>query len=119
MIQKAVYRPWGSYTVLYRQLKYQVKIITIKPKCRISLQWHHYRAENWVVVKGTAFVTIGEQDLELKVGDKIHVPQKVQHRIANPTSNETLEIVEVQIGDYIEEDDIVRVEDDFGRADKT
>jgi len=83
---------------------------------RLSLQWHRHRDETWVVARGTARVTVGEEQHTLGRGESIFVARNVHHRIENISSVEPLEIIEIQTGDYLGEDDIVRVEDDFGRA---
>ena len=109
-------RPWGSYEVLTRGPGFQVKRLSIKPDCRLSYQWHRHRAETWTVARGIARVTINGEDQMLGPSQSIHVPRTHKHRIANPSSIEPLEIIEVQTGDYLGEDDIVRESDDFGRA---
>jgi len=110
-----VYRPWGSYTVLEEGNGWKVKRLTVLPKKRLSLQMHYHRCEFWVVVRGTAKVTIGDREFLLKKGESTFIPVGEKHRLENP-GNITLEIIEVQIGDYLGEDDIVRFADDFGRA---
>ena len=109
-------RPWGSYEVLTRGPGFQVKRLSIKPDSRLSYQWHRHRAETWTVARGIAKVTINGEDQMLGPSQSIHVPRTHKHRIANPSSIEPLEIIEVQTGDYLGEDDIVREDDDFGRA---
>ncbi len=108
-------RPWGSYEVLTRGAGFQVKRLSIKPEQRLSYQWHRHRAETWTVARGIALVTIEGEERTLGPAQSIHVPRTHKHRIANPSSIEPLEIIEVQTGDYLGEDDIVRIEDDFGR----
>ncbi len=110
-----VYRPWGSYTVLEEGNGWKLKRLTVLPKKRLSLQMHYHRCEFWVVVRGTAKVTIGDREFLLKKGESTFIPVGEKHRLENP-GNITLEIIEVQIGDYLGEDDIVRFADDFGRA---
>ena len=109
-------RPWGSYEVLTTDDGYQVKRLTVKPGRRLSLQWHYHRAEKWTIVSGTASVTLDEAHFQVPAGGFVDVPIKAAHRLANDSETEDLVVVEVQVGDYLGEDDIVRVEDDFGRA---
>ena len=108
-------RPWGSYEVLTRGPGFQVKRLTVKPESRLSYQWHRHRAETWTVARGIAQVTIDGEQQNLGPSQSIHVPRTAKHRIANPSSIEPLEIIEVQTGDYLGEDDIVREADDYGR----
>ena len=110
-------RPWGSYEILVSGPGFQIKRITVKAEFRLSLQWHRHRDETWVVARGTAKVTDGEEEHILGRGQSMFVPRNTHHRIENISSVESLEIIEVQTGDYLGEDDIVRVEDDFGRVD--
>ena len=109
-------RPWGSYEVLTSGPGFQVKRLSVKPECRLSYQWHRHRAETWTVARGIAKVTINGEDQMLGPSQSIHVPRTHKHRITNPSSVEPLEIIEVQTGDYLGEDDIERIDDDFGRA---
>jgi mannose-6-phosphate isomerase-like protein (cupin superfamily) len=108
-------RPWGTFTVLEEADGYKVKRIEVKAGKRLSYQRHARRAERWVVVRGTARVTLDGSDTDLGVGEAVHIPVGTAHRVENPGS-ELLVFVEVQTGDYLGEDDIVRLEDDFGRA---
>ena len=94
--------------MLTRGPGFQVKRLSIKPDCRLSYQWHRHRAETWTVARGIARVTINGEDQMLGPSQSIHVPRTHKHRIANPSSIEPLEIIEVQTGDYLGEDDIVR-----------
>ncbi len=110
-------RPWGSYEILVSGPGFQIKRITVKAEFRLSLQWHRHRDETWVVARGTAKVTDGEEEHILGRGQSMFVSRNTHHRIENISSVESLEIIEVQTGDYLGEDDIVRVEDDFGRVD--
>jgi mannose-1-phosphate guanylyltransferase/mannose-6-phosphate isomerase len=110
-------RPWGSYEILVSGPGFQIKRITVKAEFRLSLQWHRHRDETWVVARGTAKVTVGEEEHILGRGQSMFVSRNTHHRIENISSVESLEIIEVQTGDYLGEDDIVRVEDDFGRVD--
>ncbi len=108
-------RPWGSFTVLDEAPGYKVKRITVNAGQTLSLQLHHQRAERWVVAVGKAEVTVGEEVVELKVGETVYIPVGVKHRLANQ-GPETLELIELQMGPYLGEDDIVRFEDRYGRA---
>ncbi|MBA2548696.1 MAG: mannose-1-phosphate guanylyltransferase/mannose-6-phosphate isomerase [Burkholderiaceae bacterium] len=110
-----VHRPWGKYTVLHDAPQFKVKRIEVSPGKKLSLQMHRKRSEHWVVVQGTALVTVGERVVELAPNQSIYVPMEIQHRIENATDH-SLTMVEVQCGDYLGEDDIVRFSDDFGRA---
>ncbi len=111
---RTVYRPWGSYTVLDEQERYQMKRITVNPGAKLSLQKHHHRYEHWVVVAGTAEVTNGDEVLLLNENESTYIPLGVVHRLENPGVI-PLELIEVQIGSYLGEDDIVRYEDVYGR----
>jgi mannose-1-phosphate guanylyltransferase/mannose-6-phosphate isomerase len=109
------HRPWGHYRILENAEGYKVKSIVVNPGAKLSLQTHRHRSEHWVVVRGTALVTVGDAERTLRVGESIDVPKETRHRIANP-GTEPVEIIEVQNGDYLGEDDIVRHEDVYGRA---
>ncbi len=109
-----VYRPWGSYTVLEEGRGYKVKRISVLPGRRLSLQMHHQRSEHWVVIAGTGRVTCGNKVFELNPGESAGIPKQTKHRLENP-GKVPLEIIEVQHGPYVEEDDIVRYHDDYGR----
>jgi mannose-1-phosphate guanylyltransferase/mannose-6-phosphate isomerase len=114
-----VYRPWGSYTNLEKGERYRIKRITVYPGESLSLQMHHHRSEHWIVVKGTAKVVL-EEGGELKEyfvheNESIYVPKTTKHRLMNP-GKVPLEIIEVQVGEYVEEDDIVRFDDRYGRC---
>ncbi len=111
-----VYRPWGKYEVLIdNDASHKVKKITVFPGASLSLQSHEHRSEHWVVVRGTAKVVNGENLLTLHENESTYIPAKALHRLSNP-GKENLEIIEVQTGDYLGEDDIVRYEDDYGRS---
>ena len=110
-----VHRPWGSYQSLDVGQRYQVKRIVVKPGGRLSLQLHHHRAEHWVVVRGTARVTIGEAVKMLHENQSVYIPLGSHHRLENPGKID-LELIEVQTGSYLGEDDIVRIDDDYRRA---
>ena len=110
-----VFRPWGSYEGVGRGERYQVKRIRIKPGASISLQQHRHRAEHWTVVRGAAEVTRDEQVFTLHENESTYIPTGVRHRLSNP-GKAWLEIVEIQVGNYLGEDDIVRLEDRYGRT---
>lgn len=108
-------RPWGSYTVLDDSVSHKVKRIQVQPARRLSYQRHQHRAEHWFIVTGSAEVTLDGVVSTLGPGDAIDVPQGAAHRVAN-SGPEDLVFIEVQHGDYFGEDDIERLEDDFGRT---
>lgn len=110
-----VNRPWGTYATLKEETGYKVKRITVKPGESLSLQYHHQRAEHWVVVQGIATVQVGEQEHRTEVGQYHYIPLKEKHRLTNIGKNE-LVMIEVQCGAYLGEDDIVRLADMYGRA---
>ena len=110
-----VERPWGWYESVSEQSAYKIKRIGVLPGQQLSLQKHHQRAEHWVVVQGTATVTLGDRELELVLGQHCDIAVEQVHRFANRTT-QPVEIVEVQFGSYLGEDDIVRLTDDYGRA---
>ena len=110
-----VHRPWGNYQSLDRGERYQVKRIVVKEGERLSLQFHKQRAEHWVVVRGTAKVTIGGEIKTLRENESIYIPLGTPHRLENPGQG-LLELIEVQTGSYLGEDDIVRIEDDYHRS---
>lgn len=112
---RTVSRPWGSYTVLEEGLGYKVKQVTVNPGGRLSLQLHHQRSEHWVVIAGIARVTCGDRVFTLEMGQSADIPRATKHRLENP-GTEPLHIIEVQNGSYLGEDDIVRFQDDYGRA---
>ncbi len=109
------YRPWGGYTSVVNGDRFQVKRLFVKPGKKLSLQKHHHRAEHWVVVRGTAEVTVDGQVTILAENQSIYLPLGCTHRLANPGKIE-LELIEVQTGSYLGEDDIIRIEDEFGRT---
>ena len=110
-----VHRPWGSYHSIDQGPRFQVKRIVVKPGGRLSLQLHHHRAEHWVVVRGAARVTIGDETKILHENESTYIPSGARHRLENPGKIE-LELIEVQTGSYLGEDDIVRIEDDYRRS---
>ncbi len=111
---RKVQRPWGWYDSIDQGERFQVKRIVVNPGASLSLQLHHHRAEHWVVVKGVARITNGDRDFVLRENESTYIPRGHKHRLANP-GPDPLEIIEVQSGDYLGEDDIVRFEDDYGR----
>jgi mannose-1-phosphate guanylyltransferase len=112
---REVYRPWGHYDAIDRGDKYQVKRISVKPGGKLSLQMHHHRAEHWVVVSGVAEVTRGGSTFLLRENESTFIPVGERHSLRNPGESD-LEIIEVQSGAFLSEDDIVRYEDDYGRV---
>jgi mannose-1-phosphate guanylyltransferase/mannose-6-phosphate isomerase len=113
-MHKRVYRPWGSYESLVNAHRFQVKRIIVNPGQQLSLQMHHHRAEHWIVVSGTARVTCGEKEFLLSEDESTYIPLGNRHRLANPGVI-PLEMIEVQTGGYLGEDDIVRFQDIYGR----
>jgi mannose-6-phosphate isomerase len=109
-------RPWGTFTVLDEGAEFKVKRIEVFPGKRLSYQKHSRRAEHWVVVQGTAKVTLNDQEITVETGEAIDIAVGAAHRVENPGA-ESLVFIEVQRGSYLGEDDIVRLQDDFGRAD--
>ncbi|RAX53052.1 mannose-1-phosphate guanylyltransferase/mannose-6-phosphate isomerase [Helicobacter sp. 16-1353] len=116
-IHSTAYRPWGSYTILLDATNYKIKQIVVKPKKRLSLQKHFHRSEHWVVVSGSAIVTLENKEFFLKANESTYIPMGNVHRLENPGKID-LVIIEVQVGEYLGEDDIVRIEDDFNRIEK-
>ena len=115
LVHRKVHRPWGWYDSVDESDRFKVKRIRVNPGASLSLQKHHHRAEHWIVVKGTAEVTCGEQKLLLSENQSTYIPLGEVHRLANPGSI-PLEIIEVQSGSYLGEDDIVRLDDQYGRS---
>ena len=107
-------RPWGRYEVLEESPGYKVKKLEVKPGARLSLQRHSRRSEHWVVVEGIADVVCGDRELQLNEGEHLLIPPQTIHRLGNSTER-PLSLIEVQLGDYLGEDDIVRLEDDYKR----
>ena len=114
-LHRKVHRPWGWYDSIDVGERFKVKRIQVNPGASLSLQKHHHRAEHWVVVKGTAEVTNGDKTIRLAENQSTYIPPGEMHRLANPSAT-PLEIIEVQSGNYLGEDDIVRLEDDYGRG---
>jgi mannose-1-phosphate guanylyltransferase/mannose-6-phosphate isomerase len=115
VLHREVHRPWGSYDSVDNGGRHQVKRIKVKPGAALSLQMHHHRAEHWIVVSGTARVTRGDEILLLSENESTYIPLGVKHRLENP-GKVPLELIEVQSGSYLGEDDIVRFEDVYGRS---
>jgi mannose-1-phosphate guanylyltransferase/mannose-6-phosphate isomerase len=114
-LHRKVHRPWGWYDSIDLGERFQVKRIGVKPGASLSLQMHHHRAEHWIVVRGTAEVTCGDRKILLSENQSTYIPLGERHRLSNP-GKVWLEIIEVQSGSYLGEDDIVRFDDDFGRC---
>ena len=108
-------RPWGNYEVLHKENGFQVKRLEVNPRSRFSLQQHMKRAEKWIVVSGMGLATVGKKETPVKTGSIVEIPVGEVHRMEN-TGEEPLVMVEVQFGNYLEEDDIVRLEDDYDRV---
>jgi mannose-1-phosphate guanylyltransferase/mannose-6-phosphate isomerase len=117
LAHRKVHRPWGSYEGVDGGERFQVKRIIVNPGAALSLQIHYHRAEHWIVVRGTARVTRGDQSYLLTENQSTYIPLGVKHRLENP-GRVPLEIIEVQSGAYLGEDDIVRFEDTYGRVEK-
>jgi mannose-1-phosphate guanylyltransferase len=112
---RTVHRPWGSYTVLEEGNRYKIKRIVVKPGASLSLQMHHHRSEHWIVVSGIAKVVNGEREILVAANESTYIPAGHRHRVSNP-GKVGLVMIEVQSGEYLGEDDIVRFEDLLGRA---
>ncbi len=108
-------RPWGTWEVIEVGEGFCVKRICVNPTGILSLQSHNFRAEHWIIVRGEALVTLGDNKLVKKAGENIYIPVKVKHRIQNNTS-EMVEFIEVQCGENLDENDIIRYEDTYGRV---
>lgn len=114
-VHPLVHRPWGSYEVLEESQFYKIKRIIVKPQKRLSLQKHFHRNEHWIVVSGSACVNVGDRELFLQSNESTYIPMGIPHRLSNQGKLD-LVMIEVQVGEYVGEDDIVRLEDDFHRA---
>ncbi len=108
-------RPWGSFTILEEGTGYKVKRISVNSGHKLSLQYHHHRSEHWTVVQGEATVTVGEEIKKLNIDESVYIPVEEKHALANG-GKDLMQLIEVQVGDYLEEDDIVRLEDCYGRT---
>lgn len=113
-LHRTVYRPWGSYTILENSNGHKIKNIMVTPEKKLSLQLHHHRSEHWVVVNGMACVQVNNKQFYLRQGESTFIRAGEKHRLSNP-GKLPLEIIEVQLGEYVEEDDIVRFDDEYGR----
>ena len=113
-----IHRPWGTYSILEEEAGFKIKKIVVRKGASLSLQKHTYRSEHWVVIKGRAKVTLGEQEMLLAPNQSVFVPKGVKHRLENE-EDDSLEIIEVQVGGYLGEDDIERFDDVYGRAPET
>ena len=114
-LHRKVYRPWGYYQSIDAGARFQVKQITVKPGAKLSLQMHHHRAEHWVVVEGTAMITRNDETFLLRENESTFIPIGTKHRLENP-GKVPLKLIEVRSGTYLSEDDIVRLEDNYGRV---
>ncbi len=113
-VHMTAHRPWGTYTILDEGRGYKVKQITVRPHAKLSLQYHHHRSEHWIVVSGTATVTIDDRTFELRQNESTFIPKESKHRLANDQEVD-LVLIEAQVGPYLGEDDIVRLQDDYKR----
>ena len=109
-------RPWGSYEVLLDDVNCKVKKIIIKPQQSPSYQYHHKRSEDWVIVSGVGKVRLDEREFTVSAGDRVHVPVLSKHAIQNTENEQDLVFIEIQTGSYFGEDDIIRLEDKYGRT---
>ncbi|MWV62280.1 cupin domain-containing protein [Helicobacter saguini] len=114
VVHNTAFRPWGSYTVLQEKPNYKLKSIVVKPKQRLSLQKHFHRNEHWIIVSGSAIVQVGKREIFLKANESTYIPMGEVHRLTNPGIID-LVMIEVQVGEYLGEDDIVRLSDDYKR----
>lgn len=114
-LHRTVYRPWGTYTILEQSERFKIKRIEVKPGASLSLQMHHHRSEHWIVVSGMAKVINGEEEFFVRVNESTYIPAGCKHRLENPGVLD-LVMIEVQSGDYLGEDDIVRFQDNYGRG---
>jgi len=108
-------RPWGTYQILHQGDRFKIKHIVINPSAKLSLQYHHHRTEHWIVVRGTALAVVDDKEIYIDEGESTFIPKSTPHRLVNP-GKIPLEIIEVQNGEYVGEDDIVRIEDEYKRA---
>jgi mannose-1-phosphate guanylyltransferase len=113
-VHTTAYRPWGTLTILEECPHYRVNQITVRPGAKLSLQYHHHRSEHWIIVQGTATVTINDKTFELHENESTFIPKESKHRLTNSGQTD-LVIIEAQVGSYIGEDDIVRLQDDYQR----
>lgn len=113
-VHTTAHRPWGTYTILDENPGYKVKQILVRPGAKLSLQYHHHRSEHWIVVKGIATITINDKTFDLKQNESTYIPKEATHRLTN-NQKEDLILIEAQVGNYLGEDDIVRLQDDYKR----
>jgi mannose-1-phosphate guanylyltransferase len=113
-VHTTAHRPWGTYTVLEDEADYKVKQIRVRPGAKLSLQYHHHRSEHWIVVRGVATVTVDDKTFDLKQNESTYISKEATHRLAN-NQKEDLILIEAQVGSYLGEDDIVRLQDDYKR----
>lgn len=111
---ETITRPWGYFITLYEENNYKVKKIVVNPNSKLSLQSHKHRSEHWTIIKGTCTIQIGSDKINLSYNQHAFIPKETIHRIENNTENIT-ELIEVQLGEYLGEDDIIRYEDDYNR----
>jgi mannose-1-phosphate guanylyltransferase/mannose-6-phosphate isomerase len=114
-LHRTAHRPWGTYTVLEEGDRFKMKRIVVKPNAQLSLQMHHHRSEHWIVVSGCAEIVNGDRVISLQPNESTYIPAGHKHRLKNPGVMD-LVLIEVQCGEYLGEDDIVRFEDVYGRA---
>ena len=117
-MHKKIYRPWGNYTTIVEGERWQVKLIEVKPNASLSLQMHHHRAEHWIIVNGTALIEKNGEKQLLSENESTFIPLGCKHRLSNPGLMK-LELIEVQSGNYLDEDDIIRFEDSYGRIENS
>ncbi len=109
-------RPWGTWEVLDADEHFCVKRITVNPNAILSLQLHNFRAEHWIIVEGEAMIVLGDDTLYRHQNDSVYIPEKTKHRIKNTSSSQPLIFIEIQTGSALDENDIVRFEDSYGRV---
>lgn len=114
-LHETVYKPWGSYSLLESSDRHKIKNITVMPEKKLSLQLHYHRNEHWAVVKGIALVQVGEEEFFLRTGESTFIKEGIKHRVSNP-GRIPLEIIEIQLGEVVDESDIIRFKDDYGRV---
>jgi mannose-1-phosphate guanylyltransferase len=113
-VHTTAYRPWGTTTILEEKKEYKVKQITVRPGAKLSLQYHQFRSEHWIVVSGTATVTVDEKSFEVKENESTFIPKGAKHRLENHQKVDLI-LIEAQVGHYLGEDDITRLKDDYER----
>lgn len=111
------YRPWGEFWVLEDTHEYKVKRIKVTPKGRLSYQYHKFRSEIWTIVSGNAVVVLDGEEMKFTKGEVVKIPLGAKHRLHNPSTSDDLIVIEVQLGTYFGEDDIIRIQDDYDRTD--